>query len=213
MGVIFINQKSFNFNNIEIKLHPNVYDPAEDSFQIIESIKINNNDKVFEIGTGCGLIALFCTNLGANVICSDINPYSVKLVKQNYEDNKSKLKGSLEVRYGDFFSVLKKNEKFDVIIFNPPYLPIIEKNFLSKQDWIDIATNGGIDGLKLIKRYILNVSKYLEKNGHAYFIFSSLCDRDKLNIYLNKSGLKSRIVSSGKFDDEKIDVYSLSKIE
>jgi release factor glutamine methyltransferase len=213
MGVIIINQKSFNFNNIEIKLHPNVYDPAEDSFQMIESIKININDKVFEIGTGCGLIALFCANLGSKVICSDINPYSVKLVKQNYEDNKSKLKGSLEVRYGDLFSVLKKNEKFDAIIFNPPYLPIIEKDFLSKQDWIDIATNGGIDGLKLIKRYVLNVSKYLKKNGHAYFIFSSLCDRDKLNIYLNKSGLKSCIVSSGKFDDEKIDVYSLSIIE
>ena len=190
-----------------------MYDPAEDSFQIIESININDEDEVFEIGTGCGLIALFCASKGSNVICSDINPYSIKLVKQNYENNKSKLKGSIEVRYGDLFSVLKDNEKFNVIIFNPPYLPIMEKDFLNSQDWIDVATNGGIDGLRLIKRYVFDVDKYLKKKGHAYFIFSSLSNRDKLNFYINKSGLNSCIVSSHKYDDETIDVYSLSNIE
>ncbi len=187
-----------------------VYDPSEDSFQIIDSIEIKNKDKVFEIGTGCGLIALECARLGADVICSDINPYAIDLVSYNYNKNKSMLKGSLDIRYGDLFSVLKKNEKFDIILFNPPYLPIKKNEILIKNDWIDIATNGGSDGLKYIKIYIMNVSKYMRKSGKAYFIFSSLSDRNKLNKYLDKSLLRTRIISSFQYDDEKIEVYCLS---
>jgi len=210
IGDIFIYQKTFKFNDIQIKLHPEVYNPAEDSFQIIESIQIKNNYKVFEIGTGCGLIALECARLGARVICSDINPYAIKLVKQNYIENISRLKGSIDVRYGDLFSVLKKDEKFDVIIFNPPYLPIDKNDVIEKEDWINIATNGGIDGLNLIVKYILKLKKHLRKNGNAYFTFSSLSSREKLNKYLLKTGMKNQIISSRKYDDEKINVYRMS---
>jgi len=144
------------------------------------------------------------------VICSDTNPYAIDLVKENYNENKSSLKGTIDVRFGDLFSVLKKNEKFDVIIFNPPYLPIEKKDIIVKQDWIDIATNGGIDGLKLIKRFVFDVNKYLRKKSRAYFIFSSLSNRKKLNNYLKNNEIKSQIVSSRKYDDETIDVYFLS---
>ena len=145
------------------------------------------------------------------MICSDINPYAVDLVKENFNVNKSILKGSIDVRLGDLFSVLKKNEKFDVIIFNPPYLPIDKKDVIEKHDWIDIATNGGIDGLKFIIRFIIEVNRYLRKKGRAYFVFSSLSNRTKLNDYLIKSELKSQIVTSRKYDCETIDVYSLFK--
>jgi release factor glutamine methyltransferase len=212
VGDIFIYQKSFKFNDIKIKLHSEVYDPAEDSFQIIESIQIKINDSVFEIGTGCGLIALECARLGAKVICSDINPYAIKLVKQNYNENKYKLKGLIDIRYGDLFTVLNKNEIFDIIIFNPPYLPIDKNDFITKEDWINIATNGGIDGLELIVKYLKGLKTHLKKNGKAYFTFSSLSNRKKLNNYLKKSGLKYRVVTSKKYEDEKIDVYCLSNL-
>jgi release factor glutamine methyltransferase len=212
VGDIFIYQKSFKFNDIKIKLHPEVYDPAEDSFLIIESIQIKNEDRVFEIGTGCGLIALECARLGAEVICSDINPYAIKLVKKNYHENKFKLKGLIDVRYGNLFSVLNKNEKFDVIIFNPPYLPTDKNDVIDKEDWINIATNGGIDGLNLIIKYILKLKNHLRKNGNAYFTFSSLSSREKLNKYIIKTGLEYKIIKSRKYDDERIYVYSISYI-
>jgi release factor glutamine methyltransferase len=120
------------------------------------------------------------------------------------------LDGSINIRLGDLFSVLHNNEKFDVIIFNPPYLPIQKEDILDNNDWINIATDGGIDGLKIIKRFIINVKKYLKNEGKAYFIFSSLSDRNKLNNYLENNDLKSNIVSSQKYDDEIIDVYVLS---
>lgn len=146
------------------------------------------------------------------MICSDINPYAVKLVKQNYSENKSVLKGLIDVRYGDLFSVIKKNENFDVIIFNPPYLPIEKNDIIDKNDWINLAIDGGIDGLNLTKRYIIKVNKYLRKKGRAYFVFSSLSNRDKLDKYINKTDLKAQIVLSRQYNDEKIDVYCMTLI-
>jgi len=83
--------KYFHFNDLIIKLHPEVYDPAEDTFLLIEAINVAKGDCVLDIGTGCGLIALECARLGANVICTDINPYAVKLAKNNYLKNKFKI--------------------------------------------------------------------------------------------------------------------------
>jgi release factor glutamine methyltransferase len=202
--------KTFHFKELTIEIHPDVYDPAEDTFQLLEAIEVNKRDTVFEIGTGCGIIALECARIGAKVICSDINPNAIKNAKYNYMTNKPSLKGSIDIRYGDLFSVLNKNERFDVIIFNPPYLPTSIKERLGKSGWFDIATDGGFDGLKLTTRFINSLNKHLKKTGRAYFVFSSLSDRKKLNSYFRKVGLKAEIIISRSFDNEKIDIYCLS---
>jgi len=201
--------KTFHFKGLTIEIHPEVYDPAEDTFQLLEAIKVNEGDTVLEIGTGCGIIALECARTGAKVICSDINPNAVKLAKYNYQINKNLLKGTIEIRYGDLFSILNKNEIFDIIIFNPPYLPTPIKERIGKTGWFDTSINGGVDGLKLTKQFINSINKHLKLTGRAYFVFSSLSNRKKLNKYLNKAGLKTEILISRWFDDEKIDIYCI----
>jgi hypothetical protein len=62
----------------------------------------------------------------------------------------------------------------------------------------------------LIVKYLLGIKTHLKKNGNAYFTFSSLSDREKLNKYLKKIGMKYKVVSSRKYGDEKIDVYCMS---
>ena len=84
--------KIFHFKGLKIGIYPEVYEPAEDTFQLIEAIEVNKGDTVFEIGTGCGIVSLDCARIGAEVICSDINPNAVKLVKYNYQKNKPLLK-------------------------------------------------------------------------------------------------------------------------
>ena len=204
-----ISKKSFHFNDIIIEINDKVYDPCEDTFLLIESIRIKKNDFVFEIGTGCGIISLECARIGAKVISSDINPYAIQTAKKNFFNNMSKLKGKIEFRQGDLFSVLKKDEKFDVIIFNPPYLPTKPKDKIGKPGWIDIALNGGYDGLQLTKRFIKSINIYLKKTGIAYFVFSSLSDRDVIENYISKFGLDFEIIKSYHFDDETIDSYSV----
>jgi len=199
--------KTFHYGELVIELHHEVYEASEDTFQILESIKINEDNTVLEVGTGCGLIALECARQGAKVICTDINPYAIELVKRNYLRNQPLLKGTVEIRCGDLFSVIKSNERFDIAIFNPPYLPTIPEERIGGSGWFDIATDGGVDGLSLTKRYIEEVDRYLSKKGRAYFVFSSLSNRKKLDEYIFNTGLKSEVILSRFFNDEQIDIY------
>jgi release factor glutamine methyltransferase len=164
-----------------------------------------------EIGTGCGLIALACAYRGFNVVCTDIDPFAVQLTCRNIEQNRRFLKGSVEVRQGDLFSVLHKDERFQLVIFNPPYLPTSKKEKIN--GWLDIATNGGRDGLTVTRRFVHGLKHHLLDNGRAYFIFSSLSDRLKLEEYLKHEGFSFEICRQRKFEGEDLDVYCIVPVD
>jgi release factor glutamine methyltransferase len=195
----------FHYHDLVIETHPEVYDPAEDTFLLLETLQIDSNDTVLELGTGCGLIALNCARKGSRTICTDINPFAVQLTRRNIERNQLLLRSSIEIRQGNLFSVLHEKELFNVIIFNPPYLPTKKQEKVG--GWFDIATDGGQDGLRVTKRFILGLKKHLLKNGRVYFIFSSLSNRLKLEQYLKIERLSSWIVARRIFDGEELDVY------
>lgn len=199
---------TFRYHNLLIERHPEVYDPCEDSFLLLESLSINPQDYILELGTGSGLIALECARQGARVLCTDINPYAVQLTRRNIDRNRHLLTGIVDIRQGDLFSVIKKNEFFNIIIFNPPYLPTRNEEKIG--GWFDIATDGGPNGLKVIKRFLEGFHTHLLPNGSAYFIFSSLSHRFTLEQYLKKQKLSAHIVARLLFDDEELDVYHIS---
>jgi len=201
--------KNFTFKNLTIELHPQVYEPSEDTFLLADSIVVSEGDFVFEAGSGSGLMALYYASLGANVICSDINPFAVELIKKNFLVNKDKIKGNFDVRIGDLFSVLGSKDSFDVILFNPPYLPTSKKELVGGLGWFDKAVSGGADGLNVTTRFINQVSGFLKKNGRVYFVFSSLSNREKLEILIKKNNFIFEIVNSCRFNDEALDVYCL----
>lgn len=198
----------FHYQDLAIELHPQVYNPAEDSFLLLESTKFDSKDSILELGTGCGLLALACAHQGAKVVCTDINPFAVQLTRHNIERNRHLLKGDIEIRQGDLFSVLKNNEHFTVILFNPPYLPTKKKEKVG--GWFDIATDGGPTGLKLTKRFLRGLHKHLQPKGCAYFIFSSLSNRSSLEHYLKNERLSAEIIASHRYDGENLDVYRVT---
>ncbi len=199
------DSKTFHFNGLEIELHSKVYDPAEDSFLLLEAIEFDSGDNVLELGTGCALVALECVRQGKQVVCTDINPFAVRLTRNNIKKNQHLLKGIIEVRKGDLFSVIKPGEIFDIILFNPPYLPTSADEKVDR--WFDMATAGGKDGLSVTKRFLKDVRTYLSSNGRAYFVFSSLSDRTKLEECLKEETLRYKVVLSRRFNDEFLDIY------
>jgi release factor glutamine methyltransferase len=200
--------RTFRYHDLIFEQHPDVYDPAEDSFLLLDSLQIKPHDIVLELGTGCGLIALECAHKGAQVLCTDVNPFAVQLTRHNIDRNRHLLKGDVQIRQGDLFTVLEKTELFNVIIFNPPYLPTKKKEKVG--GWFDIATDGGRDGLKLTKRFLKGLHNHLLRRGAAYFIFSSLSKRSTLEQYLKKDQLTASIVARHMSDDEELDVYRVS---
>ena len=202
--------KAFHYKDLTIELHPAVYEPSEDTFQLLEAFNVKKEDKVLEIGTGSGLISLVCAQNGANVVCTDVNPFAVELAKRNFLVNNSSLSGSYDIRLGNLFDVLTFDDKFDIIIFNPPYLPTKSNERVGGSGWFDIATDGGVDGLKVTKQFIDGLSNHLNKDGCAYFVFSSLSNRKKLETYISKADFTAKVVNSNRYNDEVIDIYCIT---
>ncbi len=203
----------FHFQNLTIFLHPGVYNPSEDTFLLLNTVNVTPSDSVFEIGTGTGIISLVCALKAKRIVCSDINPNAVELVKKNILVNTDQLESMIDVRLGDLFNVLRKDEQFDLIIFNPPYLPTTEDEYVDDNGWFDKAVAGGKTGLEVIISFLENLSDYLTNEGRAFIILSSNSPKDIYHRVLNKYDLSSKIMATQSFSDETIEVHCITKKE
>ena len=69
----------------------------------------------------------------------------------------------ISVQQSNLFKNL--DEKFDTIIFNPPYLP-------SDPKLKDLTLDGGKKGYELIQKFLKQAKKHLEKKGIILLLFS-----------------------------------------
>ena len=115
--------KQINYEGLVIDIDDNVYEPSDDSFLLADNLEVRPNDLVLDIGTGCGIQALSSAKRGRNVrvIAIDINPYSISCTKRNVKQNG--YNNQIYLIDGSLVNALQIGSKFDLIIFNPPYIP------------------------------------------------------------------------------------------
>ena len=67
------------YKNKEFELLDEVYDPAEDSFLLVDAAlkEVRPGERVLEVGTGSGIVSLFVKDV-ANVTATDINPHAAR---------------------------------------------------------------------------------------------------------------------------------------
>jgi len=200
-----------------------IYFPQEDSYfltQILEEqipkfLNQKPNLTFLEIGSGDGMHLGTSLKLGIkkqNLFSCDINPYSVKHCKKlgfncvhsnlfeafkgGYlkgrlsEDN---LKGGVNVR-GTLVPL-----KFDLIIFNPPYLP---ENSLEPES-SKVSTTGGKLGSEVINEFLKQAKFHLNKNGEIFLLTSSLSDK------INFLDYKKKILAKKKLFFEELVIWKL----
>ncbi|GFO98182.1 putative methylase [groundwater metagenome] len=201
LGTIKMQIMNIRYKNSSVNIIENVYEPSEDSFLLADAAlsEIKGSERLLEVGCGSGLIsAVIKANTDASVIGIDINPYAVKCSRDN----------GVEVIRGDIVSCIKG--RFDLIIFNPPYLPTKENE--REIGWINAALDGGHDGRKVIYRFLEDAGRCLVRGGKILMLVSSLSGIDEI---------KSRIVSLGyavednrheKYMYEQLTILSASKM-
>ena len=133
-------------------------EPADDSLLLKKYVLKFAFGKILDIGTGSGILAEAALEKSENVLAADVDEKSVSHCRK---------KGINAIK-SDLFSKIKG--KFDVIIFNPPYLP---KHPEEPKDSARI-TAGGEKGPELIERFLKEAKFYLKKNGIILFVCSSL---------------------------------------
>jgi release factor glutamine methyltransferase len=151
-----------------MKKQQEIYSPKEDSYllaeQIIKHFQILTNEqlnkiKVLDIGSGSGMQAQTCLDFidRKNILCADINPKAIKHLKSN----------NFKAKQSDLFSNINKKQKFDLITFNPPYLPTSEYD----DQW---DTTAGPNGNETIIKFLKKAKSFLEKDGSIILLFSNL---------------------------------------
>ncbi|MEK6926849.1 MAG: HemK2/MTQ2 family protein methyltransferase [Nanoarchaeota archaeon] len=173
-----------------------IYSPREDSFLLEKEVKKYSKDKqVLDMGTGSGILALASKKAGAkSVLAVDINSESIKLLK---EKGISAIKSNL-------FS--KVNGKFDLIIFNPPYLP--EDAREGKE--LNLINSGGKEGDELILKFLNQSINHLTKNGIILLLVSSLTPQNRINTLFSKLNIEKTILSTQKFFFEELQVWKIT---
>jgi release factor glutamine methyltransferase len=130
------------------------------------------------MGTGSGILAAYCARRGADVTASDIDIDAVKTL----ELTSDRMGISIKLVACDLFS--KIPERFDIVVFNPPYLPSSTIG--------DRTTDGGKHGTEVISRFLSELAQHLVENGRGILVISSLNDPERL--MMRHPGLSFRTV-------------------
>ena len=92
-----------------------VYEPAEDTFLLVENLKVGQEDVVLDMGTGCGVLAVLVADKAKKVVATDINPYAIDCAKKNAKRNCAVFKKCLddEVANNWVYDTVSKQEYLD----------------------------------------------------------------------------------------------------
>jgi release factor glutamine methyltransferase len=191
--------KRIFFDDYVFDVFENVYNPSEDSFLLAQNLSIKKGDLVLDMGTGCGIQAVLAAQKARKVVATDINPHTVRCAVHNASLNK--VADKIEVRQGSLFEPIKADEKFDVILFNAPYLP---SEAWEEHDLTSLAWAGGESGRRVIDRFIAEAPRYLKTNGKILLVQSTLSGLEQsLRMFIGQ-GLPSKVIAEKKVAFETI---------
>ena len=160
---------------------PDVYPPSEDSVLLIKALNVIPETKFLEIGCGSGIVSVHAALNGADVTAVDINPKAAEITKINAENHGVSIKAGAS----DLFSDVEG--KFDLIVFNLPYLPAEEDELDSP---IVKAWAGGPDGLGPLPELLAHCPEHLLPGGKLVVVVSSLMDNTALKNALRNFDVK-----------------------
>lgn len=210
-----------------------VYKPSDDTYLLIDYFNENVNEIYFDgldikkikyildMGTGTGIIALFLNeikkrivNFSPRIFASDLLENAIKCAKLNEVINN--LEKSINFIHSDLFTSFPENllNTFNIIIFNPPYLPPLKsKNMSAKKDQ-DKSWNGGEGGIELFLEFISQVKPFinLSQKFYIYYISSSVSKFEEINDELIKNGFKNKILNKTHLFFEDIILNRLEKL-
>src|SRR3989344_2928212 len=189
---------------LDYVLFPEVFNPnyAKASLLLLDNLGVKKGDIVLDSFTGSGADAIFAVLEGASRAVA-IDKFTMPYLCTKYNAYMLGLEDKVDVRQGDLFDPLGKDEKFDLIIANPPFKDI-EPQTTIESAVRDFRYNA-------LKRFFSDVDNYLKSDGRIRMVFSNVGDRGYLNKLIKDNNFKSRIIGSEKYAEKDIiDVHEIT---
>jgi release factor glutamine methyltransferase len=189
------------FFGLTLKVDKNVLIPRPETELLVEEI-INNTSKetaisILDIGTGSGNIAIaLASNIPLSEVTTiDVSAEAICLAKKNAED--CGVSGRIKFVNSDILSCqLQFEDKFDIVVSNPPYVSKSEYAGLQpeivKYEPAGAVTDGG-DGYKFYEKIITYAKEFLKPGGLLYFEMGK-GQSEKISALFNATGFNNVIV-------------------
>jgi release factor glutamine methyltransferase len=159
------------FYGLDFAVAPGVLIPRPETETIVENaleiLKNSENPRFCEVGVGSGCISvsILFNVLAATAIGLDVSEKALEVSRKNAD--KHDVAARLELRKSDVFGALG-DEKFDLIVSNPPYIPRSEIDGLQSEvrdfEPLEALTDGG-DGLSIIEKIVQAAPKFIKSGG------------------------------------------------
>lgn len=181
-----------DFYHAVIKVNPNVLIPRYETEILVDKILAKKAHqkkmKVLDLCCGSGAIAIALKKERASweVYASDISDQALNLARENAENNHV----DIDFRKGDLFEPFDKDEKFDLIVCNPPYISEQEYQSLERsvKDYEPkLALTPGVSGLEIYKRIAESIHLHLSRAGCLALEIGYNQKTPLLEIFFNKS--------------------------
>lgn len=178
-----------------------VYQPAEDSHLLLEAAReyLAPGDTVLEVGTGSGYIAsALLAGHDGRIVGSDVNPKACLAARDR----------GVEVVQANLVAPFRANV-FDLIVFNPPYLPEHEAGM--REDWMEVALTGGESGRAVIEPFLEYVGRVLAPGGTVLLLASSLSGLDEIEASAAAAGFSTSEVTQESYPFETLVVLEIRR--
>lgn len=161
----------WTFWSSDFILTPNVLIPRKETEHIVELVisLSKSNSRILDLCTGCGniVISLAKELPQTSFIATDLSFEALKIARRNASINH--VIENIVFIQGDLFTPLKKDNGFDMVLCNPPYIPT--KNLADLQPEVrdfepKLALDGGEDGLAFFRCLIPDAIDYIKPSGH-----------------------------------------------
>jgi release factor glutamine methyltransferase len=155
------------------RVTPDVLIPRPETELLVEAALevMTAGSVICDVGTGSGCIAitLLCERRDARGVAVDVSEAALEVARQNARDHS--VEDRVEFLLSDCFSGLNQSasQLFDLILSNPPYVSANQLSGLQREVRDHeplVALSPGDDGLKVIKRLLLDSPQFIRANGY-----------------------------------------------
>lgn len=203
------------FMKLNFYINENVLIPRQDTEILVEEViniaKRIKNPKILDLCTGSGAIAVSLAKYltESEITATDISNKALEIAKKNAKINE--VENRITFISSDLFTNIPE-EKYDIIVSNPPYIKRNVIETLDKQVRKEpyMALDGGLDGLDFYRRIIKNSYEYLKYHGFLCLEIGFDQKIDVIELIENEEKFENTYSKKDLFDNDRIIVTQLN---